>query len=133
MYCAWQKRFSAENQWPLKSIRKNSWPLPHRRFIPIKKIALAALAGVAALTVGVGCKSISRGKHAFDRTQVDLTPVDGGSYVEASIGDASFLNPVLASDSVSGDINGLVYNGLVKYDKNIVLIGDLAENWDVKE
>src|SRR5262249_13949147 len=29
------------------------------------------------------------------------------------------------------DINGLVYNGLVKYDKDIKLIGDLAQSWDV--
>lgn len=57
----------------------------------------------------------------------------GDAYIEASIGDASYLNPVLAADSASGDINGLVYNGLVKYDKNIKLIGDLAESWEVKK
>lgn len=58
-------------------------------------------------------------------------PEYGDSYIEASIGDASYLNPILATDSASGDINGLVFNGLVKYDKNIVLIGDLAESWKV--
>lgn len=41
------------------------------------------------------------------------------------------LNPVLSSDSASNDINGLVFNGLVKYDKNIQLVGDLAESWTV--
>lgn len=60
------------------------------------------------------------------------SPVYGDVYIEASIGDASYLNPILAADSASGDINGLVYNGLVKYDKNIRLIGDLAESWEVK-
>lgn len=49
----------------------------------------------------------------------------------ASIGDASYLNPVLATDSASGDINGMVYNGLVKYNKDLELTGELAESWDV--
>lgn len=55
----------------------------------------------------------------------------GDTYVDSSIGDASILNPVLSSDSASSDIVGLVYNGLVKYDKDIKLVGDLAESWDL--
>ena len=55
----------------------------------------------------------------------------GDVYVDSSIGDASILNPVLMSDSASNDICGLVFNGLVKYDKNIQMVGDLAESWDV--
>jgi peptide/nickel transport system substrate-binding protein len=60
-------------------------------------------------------------------------PESGDFYVASSIGDASYLNPVLATDSASGSINGLIYNGLVKYDKNINLVGDLAERWDVSK
>lgn len=55
----------------------------------------------------------------------------GDYYVESSIGDASYLNPILASDSASSDINNFVFNGLVKYDKNINIVGDLAESWTV--
>ncbi len=53
------------------------------------------------------------------------------SFVESSIGDARRLNPVIANDSASGTINDQVFNGLVKYDKDIKLIGDLAERWDI--
>ena len=53
------------------------------------------------------------------------------SFVESSIGDARRLNPVIANDSASGTINDQIFNGLVKYDKDIKLIGDLAERWDV--
>ncbi len=53
------------------------------------------------------------------------------SFVESSIGDARRLNPVIANDSASGTINDQVFNGLVKYDKDIKLIGDLAETWDI--
>jgi len=55
----------------------------------------------------------------------------GDMLVDSSIGDASMLNPILAGDSASSDINGLVFNGLVKYDKNIKLVGDLAAGWDI--
>jgi len=60
-------------------------------------------------------------------------PAYGDTIIQASIGDASYLNPILASDSASGDINGYVYNGLVKYDKNLKLVGDLAESWNISD
>jgi peptide/nickel transport system substrate-binding protein len=57
----------------------------------------------------------------------------GDIYIDASLGDASYLNPILASDSASAAVNSLVYNGLVKYDKDLILVGDLAERWEVKK
>ena len=54
-------------------------------------------------------------------------------YVVSSIGDAIFLNPVLASDSASSTVNSFIYNGLLKYDKDLNLVCDLAENYQVSE
>jgi peptide/nickel transport system substrate-binding protein len=59
------------------------------------------------------------------------TPVPGDIMVEGSIGDASNLIPLLASDSTSHGIAGLVFNGLVKYDRDVNIVGDLAESWEV--
>ena len=59
------------------------------------------------------------------------TPVSGDNIINASIAEPSILNPVLASDSASFDIIDLVFNGLLKYDKDIKLTGDLAESWEV--
>lgn len=56
----------------------------------------------------------------------------GDTFVESSLGDASRLNPLLATDSASGDICGYVFNGLVKYDKDLRLVGDLAAAWDIR-
>jgi len=53
--------------------------------------------------------------------------------IRGSIGDASTLLPILASDAASFDITGLIYNGLLKYDKDIRMIGDLAEKWEISE
>jgi peptide/nickel transport system substrate-binding protein len=58
-------------------------------------------------------------------------PVTGDALVEASIGDASRLLPILASDSASGSIVGLLFNGLLKYNERLEIVGDLAESWTV--
>mgnify|MGYP001338011510 CR=1 FL=1 len=56
-------------------------------------------------------------------------PAYGDSLVEGSIGEPSTLIPILASDSASHSVASLIYNGLVKYDKNLNITGDLAEHW----
>ncbi len=70
---------------------------------------------------------VSTGSQAQD----DSRPAYGDTIIVGSIGDASNLIPILASDSASHDIAGLVYNGLVKYDKDLKLVGDLARSWDI--
>jgi len=60
-------------------------------------------------------------------------PAYDDTFIESSIGDASYLNPVLASDSASSSINGMVFNGLVKYNAQIQLVGDLAEKWEISK
>jgi peptide/nickel transport system substrate-binding protein len=59
------------------------------------------------------------------------SPAYGDIMVEGSIGDATNLVPILSTDSASHGIASLIYNGLVKYDKDLQLVGDLAESWDV--
>jgi len=58
-------------------------------------------------------------------------PAYGDAIVVSSIGDAHSLVPILASDSASSDICGMLFNGLVKYDKDVNIVGDLAESWDI--
>jgi len=58
-------------------------------------------------------------------------PAYGDAMVVGSIGEPSTLIPLLASDSASHEVSGQVFNGLVRYDKDLKLEGDLAEKWDV--
>jgi len=60
-------------------------------------------------------------------------PDYGDAIVSGAIGEPRTLVPILASDSASGAICGLVFNGLVKYDKDLNLVGDLAEGWEISE
>jgi peptide/nickel transport system substrate-binding protein len=61
----------------------------------------------------------------------DTGPTYGDLFIDGSIGDASTLLPPLASDAASAAINGLIYNGLLKYDGDLNLVGDLAQSWDI--
>ena len=60
-------------------------------------------------------------------------PAYGDIMVEGSIGDASNLIPLLASDSTSHGIAGMIFNGLIKYDKDLNIVGDLAESWEISK
>ncbi|RJX31274.1 MAG: peptide-binding protein [Desulfarculus sp.] len=55
----------------------------------------------------------------------------GGSVVIGTIGDATSMIPMITSDSASHEMSGLVYDGLLKYDKDLNLVGSLAESWTV--
>ncbi|NOZ83523.1 MAG: peptide-binding protein [Epsilonproteobacteria bacterium] len=53
--------------------------------------------------------------------------------VQRSIGDASRINPIFATDSASGEISGWIFNGLLKYNANLKLTGDLAKKYLVSK
>ncbi len=66
------------------------------------------------------------------KAAVDLSPAPGDVLVLSSIGDASNLIPMLSTDSASHEVAGLIYNGLVKYDKDYNIVPDLARSWDIE-
>ncbi len=76
-----------------------------------------------------GCDNGGERQRQLSRGQG--IPAYGDTIVEGSIGEPSNLIPILASDSASFDIAALVYNGLVKYDKDLNLTGNLAQSWDI--
>ena len=56
-------------------------------------------------------------------------PAYGDTYIEALQGNISGLIPNVLSDGPSFEVAGMIYNGLVKYDKDLNLVGELAESW----
>jgi len=60
-------------------------------------------------------------------------PAVGDRLVSASIGDASNLIPMIAGDAASHDIAGQMYLPLLKYDRNLDIVGQLAESWEVSK
>jgi ABC-type transport system substrate-binding protein len=54
-------------------------------------------------------------------------------YIDASIGDAQILNPILSADSASSTIEGRVFEGLIDRDKNLNFRGRVAARWEISE
>jgi len=79
---------------------------------------------VAVLAIGCGRKD----PKLYGQ---DGPVADGDMLVESSIGDAKTLCPPLVSESAGGDIIGLVFNGLLRYNEKLELEGALAEKWTV--
>ncbi len=48
-------------------------------------------------------------------------------------GDATFLNPILYTDSSSGSVIRAIFNGLAKIDADLEVIPDLARSWKVSK
>ena len=48
------------------------------------------------------------------------------------ISNPARLNPLLATDSASSAITSYIFNGLVKYDKDAKIVGDLAKKYEIK-
>ncbi len=56
-------------------------------------------------------------------------PARGGEIVEGLVGQPRFINPVLAAaSSVDSDLSKIIFAQLIKFDKDLNLVPDLAEN-----
>jgi len=66
-------------------------------------------------------------------TQTKGNPERVWKFIEASIGDAKLLNPILQADSASSRITGIVFEGLLDYDENLNRRGRLAQDWTITE
>lgn len=50
-----------------------------------------------------------------------------------SIGEPKRLIPMLSTDSASSDISSLIFNGLLKYDKDLNIVGDLVKSFKIED
>jgi ABC-type transport system substrate-binding protein len=50
-----------------------------------------------------------------------------------TIGEPSTLNPIQQADSASAQVGGLIFNGLIKYNQDLEIVGDLASQWELSQ
>ncbi len=90
--------------------------------------AVAALALAAVCAALAACGRDVEGK--VEEASVGMeAPAYGDTFIQASIGDIGGLIPSLTSDQSSHDVGGLIYDGLARYDKDLNLVGAMAESW----
>ena len=63
-----------------------------------------------------------------------IEPEIGGSYTEGILGQARFINPVLAqTNDADRDLTQIIYSSLFKYDGQGNLIPDLVESYNISQ
>ena len=90
---------------------------------------LLRLGGLLLLVVLAGCGSEADTVIDAGAGQGGGKPAYGDTYVEALQGNISGLIPNVLTDGPSFEVAALLYNGLVKYDKDLILRPELAESW----
>lgn len=86
---------------------------------------------LAAVILISGCQDRQSQSSGPNYKNTTGEPAYGDMIVEATIGEPSILIPMLAGDSASHAVAGMIFNGLVKYDTDLSVIGDLAESWKI--
>jgi peptide/nickel transport system substrate-binding protein len=80
----------------------------------------------------VACINIAFLGWRFYDANTTLLPKAGGTYSEALVGSAQFLNPILhQNNDVDRDFVSLVFSGLLRYDDQRALVPDLAERYEL--
>jgi peptide/nickel transport system substrate-binding protein len=87
--------------------------------------ALLAWAGGLGLAAACNGPIDSR----VDESAAAGPPAYGDTFIEASIGDIGGLIPTLTSDQSSYEVGGLIYDGLIKTDKDLNLAPAMAQSW----
>ena len=98
------------------------------RLYEVRRFVLSWVVLVFALIFGLILQTRSLGSY-----YLTLGPADGGIFSEGIIGSYSNSNPIFASSDTDVTVSKLLYSGLLTYDKDSNLIGDLAESWSVDE
>jgi len=50
-----------------------------------------------------------------------------------TLGEPSTLNPIQQADSAASEVAGMMFNGLLKYSRDLEIIGDLATDWTLSQ
>lgn len=93
----------------------------------MRVVAMLALVGFVTLS---GCGRMRSQTQVPDPSRT-YPPAYGDMIVEGTIADPAILNPILASDSASSDVTSQIFTSLLRYDKDLNLVGELAESWEI--
>ncbi len=97
------------------------------------KKAFSLFALLVLVVIVPGCKGRNEAVGQEPLTKITGPPAYGDALINGSIGEPTILIPMLSGDAASQDVAGLIFNGLVKYDTDLSIIGDLAESWDISK
>ena len=54
-------------------------------------------------------------------------------FISGSIGEPEILNPILSTTTAASQVEGRIFSGLIRYDENLEVEGDLAQSWEIEQ
>ncbi|MBU0647842.1 hypothetical protein KJ855_01535 [Patescibacteria group bacterium] len=67
-------------------------------------------------------------------SHTEVVPKSGGTMIEGIAGQPEMINPILSqTNDVDRDLVQLLFSGLLTYDQDHNLVGDLADSWEISE
>lgn len=117
---------------------KDKW----RRFKPSgfiipkswREVLLVNLKYVIGIIILIGLGIGGYGGYQYYMNNTVLVAAEGGTFVEGMAGQPKLINPILSqTNDVDRDLVRLVFSGLLTYDRERILVGDLAERWELSE
>jgi len=90
------------------------------------KKALISMSVILIMLSAVSCQK--HRQYTMKKDYVDK-PAHGDMFISAFPTDLITLNPILAEDYYSLTVINLIFNVLIKYDKDFNVVGDLAKKW----
>jgi peptide/nickel transport system substrate-binding protein len=104
-------------------------------FLKLKELNRNAKVGSAFLLLvllsSCGKPSQDLSSETLKKLNADYPSQSGGTFIDATIGEPSGLIYMVAGESAAASVSGNIFNKLLKYDKNLDLEGELAENWQI--
>ncbi len=129
----WLRRKLRKQQRQVESLGERAESLLERQFFK----RLDRLVAVRRFVIGwllffiLVCGCLVGQIRALDKHYRQLQPVSGGLYTEGIVGDFTNANPLYATGDVDTSVSRLLFAGLLTYDENNKLVGDLAESFAV--
>ncbi len=93
-----------------------------RRFVGVWLVLIVVLIGCSVVQIS-----------SLSQYYQKLQPAAGGVYTEGVVGPFTNANPLYATSAADKTVSKLLFNGLLKYDENNQLTGDLARSWQADE
>ncbi|HXH04862.1 MAG TPA: peptide ABC transporter substrate-binding protein [Candidatus Nitrosotenuis sp.] len=101
-----------------------------RRWDNIKNVRRHALAWLLLMGLLIGISGLQMMTYQDSYNKVAAS--SGGTYAEGVTGPLETINPLFAATSAEKSANELIFSGLLGYDRDNKLRGDLADTWRIE-
>ncbi len=115
-------KFLNTRRWPSRGQWKKFFSVLSRK----EKIILAVFVVLALSSAVFLAKSLY-----LNNTRA--IPAKGGTHIEGVVGQPRFINPLYANSEVDRALTQLLFSGLMKYDKDLKMVPDLAQKYKIEE